>query len=261
MAADYAVLAPIYEEIGLANFAATMTERLINFVQRRDWMGRRILDLGSGTGASMVWLAQHGYFVTGVDNAPLMLEIARAKLAENERHADYVLHNRDVRTLGQDLGPFDLVLALDVMNELNSLRDLESVFKDVYALLSPGKLMIFDLHTIQGLTEAGTMGDQIVQNNDDLAVVCANNYDYERQIHEQKYLIFNRDQAVWQRSEVTRVLRAFSVQAVATLVQRNGFGMLNVLDMRLEAFDPNTSQAGRVFFIVEKRAGGVGTHE
>jgi 2-polyprenyl-3-methyl-5-hydroxy-6-metoxy-1,4-benzoquinol methylase len=252
MSADYAVLAPIYEQIGMARFAETMTERLINLAQRGDWAGRRILELGCGTGASMVWLAQHGYFVTGVDNTALMLEIARARLAEDDRHADYTLHNRDVRALGGDLGSFDLVLALDVLNELNSLRDLEIVFKDVYAMLSPERLLIFDLHTIQGLAESGTSGDQMVHRSDDLVVFRSNQFDYERQIHEQHFTIFSRDQDVWLRSEAVRALRAFPAQAVASLLQRSGFTTTTVLTTRFEPFDPNTAQAERVIFIVEK---------
>jgi 2-polyprenyl-3-methyl-5-hydroxy-6-metoxy-1,4-benzoquinol methylase len=253
VSADYAVLGPIYDQIGMANFAETMTDRLLNLAQRGEWMGRRILDLGCGTGGSMVWLAQRGYFVTGVDNAPLMVEIARAKLGQDDRHADYNLYSRDIRGLGSDLGTFDMVLALDVLNELNSLRDLETVFKDVYALLNPGKLFIFDLYTIQGLTETGTSGEEIVHNSGDLAVFCSNQYDYERQIHECQYLIFTRDQDVWLRSEASRVLKAFSVQVVAQLLQRCGFATMSVLHINFEPFDPNTSQAQRVIFMVEKR--------
>lgn len=253
MSADYAVLAPVYEQIGMADFAQSITDRLINQIQRGEWMGRRVLDLGCGTGASLIWLSKRGYFVTGVDNAPLMLEIVRAKMGQEERHTDYILQSRDVRTLGTDLGTFDLVLALDVLNELNSLRDLEAMFKDVHAMLDTGKLFIFDMHTIQGLTLAGTSGDEIVHNSGDLAVFCSNNYDYERQIHERGYIIFSRDQDVWLRSEASRVLKAFSAQVVAQLLQRCGFANATVLNMNFETFDPNSLQAERVIFIVEKR--------
>ena len=39
----------------------------------------RILDVGCGTGDSSVYLAQHGWHVTGVDFVPKALEKARAK--------------------------------------------------------------------------------------------------------------------------------------------------------------------------------------
>src|SRR6516165_9873875 len=49
------------------------------------------LDLGCGTGDSSIYLAQHGWKVTGVDFVPRALDKARAKAAEltiNFIHAD-----------------------------------------------------------------------------------------------------------------------------------------------------------------------------
>jgi SAM-dependent methyltransferase len=56
---------------------------------------RRVLDLGCGTGAHAVPLAQRGYAVTGVDRSPQMLERARA-------------HGSAARFLLSDIGALDL---------------------------------------------------------------------------------------------------------------------------------------------------------
>ena len=90
MTRDYAVLAPHYQRIGLAEFATKITPKLVNYAQQKGWMGRRILDLGCGTGTSLLWLAGHGYSTTGVDNSPEMLRQARQVMEAGSLHSTLV---------------------------------------------------------------------------------------------------------------------------------------------------------------------------
>ena len=50
----------------------------------------KALDLGCGTGDSSIYLAQHGWKVTGVDYVPTALEKARAKAAATKTSVDFV---------------------------------------------------------------------------------------------------------------------------------------------------------------------------
>ncbi|NJL56976.1 hypothetical protein HC928_18860, partial [bacterium] len=51
------ILAPVYDRLGLHQSAAALTPRLLTFAQQNAGWGRRILDLGCGTGGSLLWLA------------------------------------------------------------------------------------------------------------------------------------------------------------------------------------------------------------
>jgi 2-polyprenyl-3-methyl-5-hydroxy-6-metoxy-1,4-benzoquinol methylase len=250
--ADYALLAPIYSVLALDNFAETMTPRLIELAHQNDWMGRRILELGCGTGVTLEWLTRHNYIVRGIDQSPEMLEIARQRLEAANLHHD--LQQQDARHMDVAPGTMDLVVALDLINELNSLRDLESVFNTAHTALTDGRLFLLDMHTIQGLTERGLTGDEIVHDSPERVVVSSNTYDYDRQIHERKYLIFHQDTGTWQRGEASRTLRGYPTQAVATLLQRCGFELRRVTDDRLVDFEPGVSQARRVIFLAQKQA-------
>jgi len=77
--------------------------------------GRRVLDIGCGTGALAAALAAHGHRVTGIDSDPGMIEEAR------RRHEDVEFLHRDMRDIGRLDGPFDLVYALG--NVLSFLED------------------------------------------------------------------------------------------------------------------------------------------
>ena len=71
----------------------------------------KALDIGCGEGADVVWLAEHGWQVTGVDISPTA--IARCERAANSRGvADRVnLHIMDLAEEEMPEGPFDLVVA------------------------------------------------------------------------------------------------------------------------------------------------------
>jgi len=248
MPGDYQILAAIHDEIGLGEFAEQMTAHLIDYAQRNDWFGRQIIDLGCGSGQSLLWLAQHGYVVTGVDQSPQMLNLARQTLVKGNAHANLI--ERDIRDLDGIEG-MDLALALDVLHEMNSLRDLETTFQTVHNLLQPNKLLIFDLHTIEGLVLRQQAHDGLTYDSDTLTIIAENNYDYDRQIQRRHYTIFRKQDALWQRYGARRILRAYPIQGVTALVKRCGFDVVHVLDANLQGYKPGNSTT-RVIIMAQK---------
>jgi len=249
---DYAVLAPIYDQIGMGSFARNITPRLIDYAQHIDWLGRRIIVLGCGTGASIQYLSEYPYTLIGIDNSPEMLEIARQKLDAPGLSLKWM--QQDMRELQSNISAADMVLALNVMNELNSLRDLEAVFGSVQRILEPTKLFLFDMYTVQGLTEDGINGNGMVYNEPNtLTVFGSNEYDYERQMYTRQFLIFQRSSDLWQRAEAKRILRAFPIQAVASLLQRSAFNIKTILNTNLETYEAGVSRAPRVIFVAERQ--------
>ncbi len=248
MSDDYAALASIYETLGMAAFAETFTSRLIDFAQSHDLTGRRAVDLGCGTGASVRWFANHGYNITGIDNSPSMLNIAQNSIPGSG--ITYQLLEGDIRALS-DLHDIDLVLALDVLNELNSLRDLETIFKSVSHILAADKWFIFDLHTIEGLAQRDNESG-IIADTDDLSVYLSNRFDYDRQASAGSYTIFERGGNNWERRRAVRILRGFPIQVATALLQRAGFGIIGLLNTRLEAVEPADMRESRVIFLTRR---------
>lgn len=82
---------------------------LVAAVERLDAVPRRILDVGTGTGAGALWLAQRfeEADVLGVDVSPEMIERAREKAAGRVR---FVVGDTGA-AVGE--GPFDLVVHLN----------------------------------------------------------------------------------------------------------------------------------------------------
>lgn len=101
----------------------------------------RALDLGCGTGTNVVYLARHGWDVTGVDVVPAAIAKARAKVAAASVAAS--LHAGDVTRLDR-LG---LEPGFDLLFDLGCYHGVPEGRRDAYAagvsrLAAPGALLL-----------------------------------------------------------------------------------------------------------------------
>jgi SAM-dependent methyltransferase len=105
---------------------------------------RHLLDLGCGTGAHAMRLAQRGHRVVGVDRSPDMLAQARAKAAV-ESGLQLEFHEADICKL--DLHQeFDAALMMfTVLGYLLNDSDLNAALASVRRHLAFGGLFIFDV--------------------------------------------------------------------------------------------------------------------
>ena len=140
--AVYDAVAPEYDRLTAHHDYVLWSGTVVALLGRHGASGRRLLDVGCGTGKSTEALAARGYAVTGVDVSPAMLALARERLG-----ADVPLHAGDVRAL-PDLGRFDVATLLDdVVNHL-APDDLVSAFAGLRRVLRPGGRLLFDANTL-----------------------------------------------------------------------------------------------------------------
>ncbi|MEL7235338.1 MAG: class I SAM-dependent methyltransferase, partial [Chloroflexota bacterium] len=172
MTQSYAMLAALYDELGMADFARTNVPLMLEYAQRNDWLGRQITELGCGTGEGILTLSDSGYTVTGIDMSQEMLEVAQTKSSTVEWIQE------DIREMTDSIGPQDLIVAVDVMNEMDNVRELQAIFGGVLERLRDGRLFMFDMYTIAGLTGRGTSDDRIVYDQNGVTMFSSNRYDY-----------------------------------------------------------------------------------
>ncbi len=106
----------------------------------------RILELGCGTAAHAVALAQQGVAVHGIDRSESMLARARERIEREspEIRSRLRLAPGDVRT-GRTGEKYDAVISLfHVVSYLNADRDLALAFETAAQHLNPGGLFLFD---------------------------------------------------------------------------------------------------------------------
>ncbi|HVZ29582.1 MAG TPA: methyltransferase domain-containing protein [Asticcacaulis sp.] len=121
--------------------------------------GRKVLEIGCGTGRHTIRLAQAGNSVTGLDLSPGMLAEARRKLAG---YPNVTLIEGDLLTA--QLTGFEAVVTALV---LEHIADLNAFFSQASAaLVASGKLFLSEIHPdrIAGGTQANFTDAETGQN-------------------------------------------------------------------------------------------------
>jgi SAM-dependent methyltransferase len=108
---------------------------LVQLLQQDRLRRGRAIDLGCGTGANAIFLAAHGFDVTGVDFAPAALDKARGRAAAAGVGVRFI--EGDLTALPPDLGRFDLLLDYGTLDDLPP-RKRASYVENVVPLAAPG---------------------------------------------------------------------------------------------------------------------------
>lgn len=93
------------------------------------------IDLGCGTGANAIFLAQNGFKVTGVDFSETAIEKARRKAEAAGMQIDFVVD--DLTNLRRVSGKYDFLLDYGVLDDLR-LSQREPYVQNMLTLTNPG---------------------------------------------------------------------------------------------------------------------------
>jgi len=100
----------------------------------------RAIDLGIGTGYFTERFLNkfQNSRVLGIDGAPAMIELAKARLKSSESRVEFVIGDfRNLQELAPDVQTVDIVFSAYALHHVNR-SDKEAVLKEVVAALAPG---------------------------------------------------------------------------------------------------------------------------
>jgi SAM-dependent methyltransferase len=139
----YEAMAPVYDDFTAHHDYEGWLADLLVALGRHGLPGKRLLDVGCGTGKSFMPMLPRGWEVTACDISSAMLELAREKAGKAIR-----LEVADMLDLPR-FGEFDLVWALDdAINYLLSPEELERALTGMRANLGPDGLLLFDVNEL-----------------------------------------------------------------------------------------------------------------
>ena len=214
-----------------------------------------VLELGCGTGNMTRLLANRGYDMIGVDNAPDMLEIAMEK-----RQAE----GQDILYLFQDMREFELygtvkavVSLCDSMNYILEEEELLQVFRLVNNYLDPGGVFIFDLNTAYKYREV--LGEQtIAENREDASFIWDNYYDEDERINEYELTLFVRDEEqpqLYRKYQEEHFQRAYTLEQIRHMLTEAGLEYVTAYDDYTKESPHDRSE--RIFVVAREHGQGL----
>ena len=191
--------------------------------------GKRVLEIGCGTGRIAVPLANAGFAVTGLENEEEMLAILHAKDYPKER---LTVVRGDARSFHMDEAFDSVLLGCNFVNHFVDSGELLQVLRCCHAQLRPGGLLLIDcslpdleyMHASNGVaelfkfpTEQGT----VIHDS-----FCPN-YDFANQIETDIISLKEyRDDELVREADTVMTLTFYMPRELRSLLREAGFTII-----------------------------------
>ncbi len=221
----YEALAPFYDRYTASYDYERWLAGLEAIVIGLGGAGRRLLDVGCGTGKSFEPMLARGYEVVACDVSPAMVARARARFGAQ---AEVLV--ADMRAL-PDLGAFDLLTCLDdSLNYLLDEQDLTAAFDGFARNLRPGGVAVFDLNSLA--TYRGFFGRDAVADGPDILFCWRGETECDAApgvLASSVVEIFSTsDGQSWRRTRSRHVQRHHPPEVVVAALQASGLELLEL---------------------------------
>jgi SAM-dependent methyltransferase len=114
-------------------------DELVNLVEGGRVKPCRAIDLGSGTAGNIIYLAQQGFDVTGVDYSPAALDMGRLRAQEAGVEVTFI--EDDLTNLQHVNGAFDLLVDYGCLHSI-SPKKRHLYVKTILQITHPGGLFL-----------------------------------------------------------------------------------------------------------------------
>ena len=246
----YNDFARFYAEGDWPRYSAQMARMLPSVLEHFGLWPRTILDLACGEGTFAVAMARRGLRVTGVDQSPEMLDIARGRAAKEG--LEVKLLHQDMRALTVR-GRFDLVTCwFDSLNYLLEIDDLAQTFAGVSRVLDKNGVFIFDMNTIRALAvEWISEPCYLHLDSPDFFLASVPQYDPATKIASLHITGFARENEGWARVDELHRERGYTLKEIRQCLKRADLREMACW-ASLDKMDRPRRTTVRVWFVARK---------
>ncbi|MEB3750424.1 class I SAM-dependent DNA methyltransferase [Geobacillus icigianus] len=210
--------------------------------------GRRVIDIGCGTGELAIRLAKDGWQVAGVDLSAQMLSIAQEKAEAAGVHVPLFEQNMAELDGFSDLD--GALVFCDALNYLMNEEDVQTTFAAVSRALGAGGLLLFDVHSVYKMDVLFRDAVFADQGEDISYIWTCHPLDWPHSVgHELTFFVRRGDR--YERFDEWHEQRTFEQAVYEQWLDAAGFEVLEVTADFTDA--PPTETAERLFFVARKR--------
>ena len=245
----YRRYAEAYAKAGGGRFSLELVPWVTAVFERFGAAPASLVDVACGAGEFAVAMARRGIAVTGVDQSPEMLALARQSAAASG--VPITLLEQDMRDLAVP-SPVDAATCLyDSLNYLVDELEFRRTFAAVAAAVRPDGLFVFDMNTLRGLAERWGNRTWIIQDADDAFEADQSHFDYDTGIATLRVNAFlHRREGLYERIAEVHRERGYPVPMIDAALAANGFERLGCWSST--TFDPVTPETGRVYYAARR---------
>lgn len=214
--------------------------------------GKRLLDMGCGTGSLTVRLYERGYDVIGQDASSEMLSYAAMKSSE----VRWICQKMEETELGEEIDA--IISTLDSVNHLPDKETVGRCFERAAENLKAGGAFVFDVNTIRKHREV-LGGNTFVYDVDGVYCVWQNEFDpRDNGVDIELDLFFEEEDGSYSRGGDCFREVAFAEEELREMLENAGFEIVNVWEYL--TFNKPNEKSDKLMFAARKRAGGALNH-
>lgn len=226
----------IYNQFGWNYLAGAFGEQLLVWMRQNQVTVKSSLDLACGTGVLCEILHEQGIQANGMDFSEGMIAIARERNPEISYEIADMIQYRPEKS-------FDLVTCTgDAMNHIIDLKDVEQIFKNVYAYLNTGGYFIFDI--LKGNEDSS--GEPFLLDFSDKVKAQFSISQNQQGMINLKTKVFENGQLQFEEN-ITETLH--DPDEICQLLKKTGFQMVRCTDHLLE----NSNAHGTTWFVIAQK--------
>ncbi|TDL34479.1 class I SAM-dependent methyltransferase [Jeotgalibacillus sp. S-D1] len=213
--------------------------------------GRRLMDVGCGTGEWTLKIAQEGFEVTGIDLSDSMLAVASNKAQEAGVAIEFF--QQDMAE-ASGFEAFDIItIFCDSLNYLETEDEVKSTFHHMHKLLNPGGLFLFDIHSIYKMDTLFI--DQSFTYDDGEVAYIWNSFsgDHPYSVeHELSFFVLeDEERDSYIRFDELHKQRTYTIQTYKALLEETGFTVEGITADFSPSLSPS-DESERIFFTCRK---------
>ncbi|MDG5470877.1 class I SAM-dependent methyltransferase [Jeotgalibacillus sp. ET6] len=249
---SYGRFAQIYDQLMSDMPYDQWTRFLLEKKDQFNIQGKRLLDVGCGTGEWTLQIAQLGFEVTGIDLSDSMLAVASHKAQQSG--VEIALYQQDMAEAG-GFEPFDIItIFCDSLNYLETEEQLKKTIQNMTSLLNDGGLLIFDVHSPYKIQELFI--NQTFTYDDGEVAYIWNSFEGEHPLsveHELSFFVLeDSSQDKYLRFDEFHKQRTYPVDYYKSLLENAGFKIESVNADFSTSLSP-AAASERIFFTCRKQ--------
>lgn len=210
--------------------------------------GKRVLDIGCGTGLLSVQLAKQGAQVTGIDLSTDMLAVAEQRARALSLPVQFIEQPMQQLTGFTD---FDLaVIAIDSLNYVADKEDVKATFRRIYSSLAVGGVLVFDVHSTFK-TDVIFMEGPFTFDDGRIAYIWETEEgEHPHSVDSELAFFIQQANGLYSRFDEVHSQRTFEVHDYVEMLMEAGFSVERIFaDWEDE---PPNEESERIFFQVRK---------